>query len=86
MSTRRVCGIVSASSSPLCAGKRSWPRPRSSFFSNDKPPPSLKDLVGRIDRTPVFFIYGERGQDGERNLERRVVGFFDQALFEHSVR
>jgi dienelactone hydrolase len=38
------------------------------LFSNDKPPPSLKDLVGRIDRTPVFFIYGEHGQDGERNL------------------
>jgi dienelactone hydrolase len=38
------------------------------LFSNDKPPPSLKDLVGRIARTPVFFIYGEHGQDGERNL------------------
>jgi pimeloyl-ACP methyl ester carboxylesterase len=38
------------------------------LFSNDKPPPSLKDLVGRIVRTPLFFIYGEHGQDGERNL------------------
>jgi uncharacterized protein len=38
------------------------------LFSNDKPPPSLKDLVARIDGTPVFFIYGEHGQDGERNL------------------
>ena len=38
------------------------------LFSNDKPPPSLKDLVSRIDGTPVFFIYGEHGQDGERNL------------------
>lgn len=38
------------------------------LFSNDKAPPSLKDLVGRILRTPVFFIYGEHGQDGERNL------------------
>jgi dienelactone hydrolase len=38
------------------------------LFSNDKPPPSLKDLVGRIAGTPVFFIYGEHGQDGERNL------------------
>ena len=37
-------------------------------FSNDAPPPSLKDLVGRIAPTPVFFIYGEHGQDGERNL------------------
>jgi dienelactone hydrolase len=89
------------------------------LFSNDKPPPSLKDLVGRIAPTPVFFIYGEHGQDGERNLnptyyreaaqpkkiwevpgsghvggidaqpkeyERRVVGFFDQALLGQSLR
>jgi uncharacterized protein len=87
------------------------------LFSNDKAPPSLKDLVGRIVRTPVFFIYGEHGQDGERNLnptyyreahqpkaiwevpgsghvggidarpkeyERRVVGFFDEALLGQS--
>jgi dienelactone hydrolase len=39
-----------------------------SLFSNDAPPPSLKDLVGRIAPTPVFFIYGQHGQDGERNL------------------
>jgi uncharacterized protein len=38
------------------------------LFSNDAPPPSLKDLVGQISPTPVFFIYGEHGQDGERNL------------------
>jgi len=38
------------------------------LFSNDSPPPSLADLVGRIAPTPVFFIYGEHGQDGERNL------------------
>jgi hypothetical protein len=38
------------------------------IFSNHTPPPSLKDLVGRIAPTPVFFIYGEHGQDGERNL------------------
>ena len=38
------------------------------LFSNDAPPPSLKDLVGRIAPTPVFFVYGEHGQDGERNL------------------
>jgi uncharacterized protein len=37
-------------------------------FSNHTPPPSLKDLVGRIAPTPVFFIYGEHRQDGERNL------------------
>jgi uncharacterized protein len=38
------------------------------LFSNDAPPASLKDLVGRIAPTPVFFVYGEHGQDGERNL------------------
>jgi uncharacterized protein len=38
------------------------------LFSNNTPPPSLKDLAGRINSTPVFFIYGEHGQDGERNL------------------
>jgi uncharacterized protein len=38
------------------------------LFSNTDPPASLKDLVGHIAPTPVFFIYGEHGQDGERNL------------------
>ncbi len=38
------------------------------LFSNHAPPPSLKDLVGRISPTPVFFVYGEHGQAGERNL------------------
>jgi dienelactone hydrolase len=38
------------------------------LFSNHAPPPSLKDLVGRIAPTPVLFVYGEHGQDGERNL------------------
>ena len=38
------------------------------LFTNDMPPPSLKDLVRRIAPTPVFFIYGEHGQPGERNL------------------
>jgi hypothetical protein len=38
------------------------------LFSNNRPPPSLKDLVGDISPTPVFFVYGEHGQPGERNL------------------
>lgn len=38
------------------------------LFSDDAPPPSLKDLVPRISPTPVFFIYGEHGQEGERDL------------------
>jgi fermentation-respiration switch protein FrsA (DUF1100 family) len=39
-----------------------------SLFSDGLPPPSLKDLSARISPTPVFFIYGEHGQEGERNL------------------
>ena len=38
------------------------------LFTNDGPPPSLADLVGDIAPAPVFFIYGEQGQDGERDL------------------
>jgi uncharacterized protein len=38
------------------------------LFSDKTPPESLNDLVGRIAPTPVFFIYGEHGQEGERNL------------------
>jgi uncharacterized protein len=38
------------------------------LFSDNPPPASLKELVGRIAPTPVLFIYGEHGQDGERNL------------------
>jgi dienelactone hydrolase len=38
------------------------------LFAGHAPPPSLKDLVAKIAPTPVFFIYGEHGQDGERNL------------------
>src|SRR5207247_552450 len=38
------------------------------LFTGHAPPPSLADLVPKIAPTPVFFIYGEHGQDGERNL------------------
>jgi len=38
-----------------------------SLFTDHGPPPSLKDLAAKI-ATPVFFIYGEHGQEGERNL------------------
>lgn len=37
------------------------------LFANQAPPPSLKDLSGRITSTPVFFIYAERGAAGEEN-------------------
>ena len=36
------------------------------IFSNNNPPPNLKDLVGRIAPRPVFLIYAERGQGGEK--------------------
>jgi hypothetical protein len=58
--TGRDKWLALTSYAPLSAGI--------ALFSNDAPPPSLKDLVGRIAPTPVFFIYGEHGQDGERNL------------------
>jgi fermentation-respiration switch protein FrsA (DUF1100 family) len=35
------------------------------LFSNDSPPPNLKDLARQIAPRPVFFIYAERGQGGE---------------------
>jgi uncharacterized protein len=37
------------------------------LFSNRLPPPSLKTLAGRIDSTPVFFIYARKGAGGEDN-------------------
>jgi uncharacterized protein len=36
-------------------------------FSNRLPPPNLKTLVGRIESTPVFFIYATKGAGGEDN-------------------
>jgi hypothetical protein len=89
--------------------------PGVALFSNDLPPPSLEDLVGRIAPRPVFLIYAVPGQGGEAELsetfyaaarepraiwrvpgsghtggiearpqeyERRVVGFFDDALLD----
>ena len=37
------------------------------LFANDLPPANLKDLAGRIDKTPVFFIYATDGAGGEDN-------------------
>jgi uncharacterized protein len=37
------------------------------LFSNDLPPPNLVDLAGRIENTPVFFIYATNGAGGEDN-------------------
>ena len=33
-------------------------------FASELPPPSLKSEVAKIAPTPVFFVYGEHGQDG----------------------
>jgi dienelactone hydrolase len=33
-------------------------------FTSELPPPSLQSEVAKIAPTPVFFIYGEHGQDG----------------------
>jgi fermentation-respiration switch protein FrsA (DUF1100 family) len=38
------------------------------LFSNDLPPPNLKDLSSRIAPRSVFFVYGEKGQPGEIDL------------------
>jgi dienelactone hydrolase len=38
-----------------------------SLFSNQAPPPSLRDISARITSTPVFFIYAEHGLGGEEN-------------------
>ena len=35
-------------------------------FGSDSPPPNLKDLVPRIAPRPVFLIYADRGQGGEK--------------------
>jgi dienelactone hydrolase len=37
------------------------------LFSNRLPPPNLKELAGRIESTPVFFIYATKGAGGEDN-------------------
>jgi hypothetical protein len=35
------------------------------LFSNDLPPPSLENLVGRIAPRPLFLVYARHGQGGE---------------------
>jgi hypothetical protein len=37
------------------------------LFSNRLAPPNLKTLAGRIESTPVFFIYATKGAGGEEN-------------------
>ena len=41
------------------------------LFSNQLPPPNLKDLVARIAPRSVFFIYAEHGQPNEINLTQK---------------
>jgi fermentation-respiration switch protein FrsA (DUF1100 family) len=57
----------------LVRGMRGWPAVPSmtvqtaavTVFSGRTPPPSLRDLVGRIAPRPVFFVYAEHGGGGE---------------------
>jgi hypothetical protein len=42
--------------------------PATALFSNDRPPPSLEDLIGRIAPRPVFLVYAVPGQGGEAEL------------------
>jgi uncharacterized protein len=37
------------------------------LFSNRLPPPNLKTLIGRVESTPLFFIYAKHGAAGENN-------------------
>jgi hypothetical protein len=50
--------------------------PGVALFSNDAPPASLEDLVGRIAPRPVFLIYAVPGQGGEAELSE---AFYDAA-------
>ena len=50
--------------------------PGVALFSNDAPPPSLEDLIGRIAPRPVFLIYAVPGQGGEAELSET---FYDAA-------
>jgi fermentation-respiration switch protein FrsA (DUF1100 family) len=50
--------------------------PGVALFSNDAPPASLEDLVGRIAPRPVFLIYAVPGQGGEAELSEV---FYDAA-------
>jgi uncharacterized protein len=57
----------------LVYGPRGWPSVPSmavqtaalSVFSGHTPPPSLRDIVGRIAPRPIFLIYAEHGAGGE---------------------
>jgi uncharacterized protein len=54
------------------------------LFSNQMPPPNLKDLVARIAPRSVFFIYAEHGQPNEINLTQKYYSAADdpKALWE----
>ena len=46
-------------------------------FTNELPPPSLQSEVAAIAPTPVFFIYGEKGQGGTETVPNN--GFYAAA-------
>ena len=45
--------------------------PGVALFANDRPPPSLQGLIGRIAPRPVFLIYAVPGQGGEAELTEK---------------
>ena len=47
------------------------------LFTNELPPPSLKSEVAKIAPTAVFFVYGEKGQNGSETKPNR--GFYAAA-------
>jgi uncharacterized protein len=47
------------------------------ILTNELPPPSLQSEVAKIAPTPVFFIYGEKGQGGTETKPNK--GFYEAA-------
>ena len=46
------------------------------LFTSNTPPEDLKGLVGKMGKTPAFFIYGEQGQPAEKPAN---TGFYSEA-------
>ena len=74
-------GIRSIREARAVEGTRKWLEaviahavvtPGVALFANDRPPPSLQGLIGRIAPRPVFLIYAVPGQGGEAELTEKV--------------
>jgi dienelactone hydrolase len=57
---------------PLTAVSMAGITAGTAVFSNAKPPPHLKDLVGRIAPRPMFLIYATKGTGGEEHIFNRA--------------